>query len=159
MINFNLGSFPKNEWMFGAIILYVIIMFALTFGNYLSVKLLKPEHKDTGRIFYSSLIWFCTYITVAVFTLAIYAWTNSSIAISTVWAAPVPGMNLIVSIITLIAIYFETKFLFGYDWIKAILAVIIPIVIAIVVIIILWYAIPGWVKGCLFPFDANLILF
>ncbi len=144
MINYNLAIFENaalfpgkaGNWMFGAVVLFFVIMLAFAIGNYISVKLLKPTHRDLGRVFYLALIWFCTNIVLALF---------------------LRGQNLLVNILSLIAFYFETKFLMDYKWGKAIIAVIIPIIVAIIIIGILWFAIPGnLVQKALFPQASNL---
>ncbi len=144
MINYNLAIFenlfPGQSvgWMYAAIILFIVIAFSFAIGNMISVKLLKPQFKNAGRIFYGALIWLCTNIVLALF---------------------LNGFNLWVNILSLVAFYFETKFLFDYDWGKAVVAVIIPLVVAVVIIGILWFAIPGnWVKTALFPTPQNLLI-
>jgi hypothetical protein len=159
MINYNLAIFenlfPGQSvgWMYATIILFIVIAFSFAIGNMISVKLLKPQFKNAGRIFYGALIWLCTNIMLTLIMFQIRPWAMDGIS------ATIALIYIIIFfVVNFVALYFETKFLFDYDWGKAVIAVIIPLVVATIIIGILWFAIPGdWVKTALFPTEINLL--
>ncbi|MCK5744259.1 MAG: hypothetical protein KAH30_05925 [Caldisericia bacterium] len=160
MINYNLAIFenlfPGQSigWMWAAIILFIVIAFSFAIGNMISVKLLKPQFKNAGRIFYGALIWLCTNIVLTLIMFQIKPWAMDGIS------ATVALIYIIIFVVVnLFAFYLVTKYLFDYDWGKAVLAVITPLVVATIIIGILWFAIPGdWVKTALFPSNINLLI-
>lgn len=210
MINYNLAIFenlfPGQSvgWMWAAIILFIVIAFSFAIGNMISVKLLKPQFKNAGRIFYGALIWLCTNIVLTLIMFQIKPWSTNAFAwsffiifiiVNLVWfffevkyhydfqwgkalmtiipfiiasillyvqwlLFPSNSVNIsIFVVVNLFAFYLVTKYLFDYDWGKAVIAVIIPLVVATIIIGILWFAIPGdWVKTALFPSNINLLI-
>jgi len=131
MINYNLVGFAGSDssWIgYGAMLMYIVIFVCFMLGNWLSSKLMKPTYPGWGRILYGALLLLCTNI---VFSLVFFQ------------------MPLLATIFTVVAWYFEVKFLCGYSWGKAIVGWLFPIAIAVIVILILWLIWPSWIVSVL----------
>jgi len=128
MINFNLARFEdmfpgdSAAWMWKAILVYFLIMIAFAIGNYVSTRALNSTYKDWGRVLFGGLIWFCTII---VLSLVFYQ------------------VPMVAVYFTVVAWYFEAKFLFDYTWVKALAGWLVPILVAAALVAFMFYVYPG----------------
>lgn len=125
MINYNIGDAITR---YSSLLMHVVIYFLLVIGLFISVKVSKPKYPGWGRVFMGALIWFSTHI---VLSLIFYT------------------MPIVVTIASPIAWYFETKFLWEYDWVKAILPWAITIAFVVVVLCVIYFATPEFFKTAL----------
>lgn len=126
MINYNLASLGETSLMIWAIVFYFAIMFAFVLGNFIAVKVLSPQFKNVGRMFYCALIWFCTHIVISLFLNPISD----------------PFRIWLIIALSIIAFYFEIKFLFDYNWAKAIWATLIVCAVGDIIFFILYFIWP-----------------
>ena len=118
MINYNIGDAITRYY---SLLMHVVIYLLLVVGLFVSVKIAKPKYLGWGRVFIGALIWFCTHIVLSLVFLKV---------------------PIVVTIAAPIAWYFETKFLWEYDWLKAILPWIITITIALVGLLAIYFIAP-----------------
>lgn len=116
------------------VLIYLVMWVCFVLGNWISVKLLNPEHKDWGRIFMGSLLLLCIHI----FFSILCAWKG---ALPFMYYAPYIGVIGMV-----IAWFFICKFLYGHSWLKAIVAMIMPFLVAAAVFAVIYFADPNFLK-------------
>ncbi|MBP7732323.1 MAG: hypothetical protein KA140_00965 [Caldisericia bacterium] len=116
------------------ILIYLVMWVCFVLGNWISVKLLNPEHKDWGRIFMGSLLLLCLHI----FFSILCAWKE---VLPFMYYSPIIGVIGMV-----VAWFFVSKYLYGHTWIKAIVAMIMPLLIAAAVFAIVYFAAPDFLK-------------
>lgn len=137
MINYNIGDAITR---YSSLLSIVGIYFALVITLYISVKIMKPVYLGWGRIFMGALIWLSTHIVLSLIFFK---------------------TPIVVTILTPIAWYFETKFLWEYDWLKAALTLLIQIPTLIAAVVVTEYTIFGlmWLLNTIFPGFFNFQVF
>lgn len=125
MINYNIGDTITRYW---SLLMHVVIYFLLVVGLFVSVKVAKPKYLGWGRVFMGALIWFSTHIVLSLIFFK---------------------MPIVVTIAAPIAWYFETKFLWEYDWVKALLPWIITIAVVVLGLLVFHFAAPDFLKTAL----------
>lgn len=116
------------------ILIYLAMWICFLLGNWISVKLLNPEHKDWGRIFMGSLLLSCLHI---------------FFSIMSAWKTVLPFMyyNPIIGIVCMVVVWlFICKYLYGYSWVKAIVGTLLPFVVAAAVFAVIYFADPEFLK-------------
>jgi hypothetical protein len=116
MFNYNLLADEKLQ--FFLIVFYLGVWLCFVLGNWIAGKLLNPEHKDLGRVFMGSLLLFCTHIFFSILT----AWKS---VFGFMFYNPIIGV-----IGFFVSWFFICKYLYGHSWLKAIVAALMPIIVA-----------------------------
>jgi hypothetical protein len=125
MINYDIGDSITKYY---SLLMHIVIYFLLVVGLFVSVKVAKPKYLGWGRVFMGALIWFGTHIALSLIFFK---------------------MPIVVTITAPIAWYFETKFLWEYDWVKAFLPWIITIAVVVLGILAFHFAAPEFLKTAL----------
>jgi hypothetical protein len=116
-----------------ALAIYLVMWLCFVFGNWISVKLLDPEHKDLGRIFMGALLLASLHIFFSILT----AWKA---VLPFMFKAPYIGV-----IGVIVSWFFICKFLYGYSWVKAIVATLLPIIVFGAVFAIVYFIAPTFI--------------
>ena len=128
MFNYNL--LDVKDFQIVLILFYLGLWLCFVLGNWISVKLLNPEHKDWGRIFMGSLLLFCTHIFFSIMT----AWRS---VFKFMFHNPIIGV-----IGFFVSWFFICKYLYGHNWFKAIIAALVPIIVAAAACAIFYFIAP-----------------